>query len=193
MNKKIILIVFVCLLVIGLWFYFGQEGTNYTVGFLLDNKHIEFIFDDWNKYIWPQKYQISCTSSTFLEGYSCDNLLGWDDSQGWRAENTCRDEWVEFTFIHETYVEEITIEKYPFFELLENTIEPKDLLVTTTRSEDGKILQSSYNLTLGKGKSYDWVFIENKVKTLRMSFLNSHPSAALNCSVYLVNFWGSPE
>lgn len=190
MNKKFILLIFICLLLVGLWFYFGQEDTNYTVGFLFDNKHIEFIFDDWNKYIWPQKYQISCNSSTSLDGYSCENLFGWDESQGWRAENTCKDEWVEFTFNKETYVDEITIEKYPFFELLENTVEPKELIITSTRYEDGKILQSSYKLTLSEGKAYNWVYIKNMVKTLKISFLDSYPSKAKNCSLYLVNFWG---
>jgi hypothetical protein len=49
MNKKINTILFIGLSIFMYWF-FTQDDTNYTIGILFDNKHIEFIFYDWNNY-----------------------------------------------------------------------------------------------------------------------------------------------
>ena len=190
MNKKIVIILFVCLLVFTLWFYLGQQNTEYTIGFLLDNNHIEFIFEDWNKYIWPQEYEISCTSSSYLDGYDCRNLLGWDNSQGWKGSiENCTNEWIEFTFIDETYIESITIQKYPFFELLENTAQPKDISIESTRYINGKPIISTYEYTLGKNEIYEILIIDKYLENLKINILNNYQSSASHCSLYLVDFW----
>ena len=136
---------------------------------------------------------IDCTESNKLSNkYSCNNLLDWDYYFWSDNGNFCNNQWVEFNFGEETYIEFIVLQNLERSSEFKANYRIKDLEIYTDSRDEYPIRK-----TLEDDNFEQWLDVNQNLTYLRIQMLNGYPSVkdgdiepTNNCALQEVRFFG---
>lgn len=136
---------------------------------------------------------IDCTESNKLSNkYSCNNLLNWDYFFWSDNGNFCNNQWVEFTFGEETYIEFIVLQNLERSSEFKTNYRIKDLEIYTDSRDKYPIRK-----TLEDDNYTQWLDVNQNLTYLRIQMLNGYSSVkdgdiepTNNCALQEVRFFG---
>ena len=136
---------------------------------------------------------MDCTESNKLsDKFSCNNLLDWDYYFWSDNGNFCNNQWVEFTFGEETYVEFIVLQNLERSSEFKANYRIKDLEIYTDSRDEYPIRK-----TLEDDNFEQWLDVNQNLTHLRIQILNGYSSvkdgdieSTNNCALQEVRFFG---
>jgi len=182
MNKTIkmtVLLIFVLFVgfVSGLYLY------DYIYGWRIDTITEKYFFED-EDYLQIVKPS-SCKSSSQLNEYQgCENLYdlmegGWED-----ANKNCENQWVEYYFDNDVFVEFVTIENYGYPGLFAQKDKIKDIEMITS---DG----TKFPIWLEESTNSQWYDVYHSTKYLRFNVLSSYDTLGIEtCHLQEITVYG---
>ena len=136
---------------------------------------------------------IDCTESNKLSNkYSCNNLLDWDYYFWSDNGNFCNNQWVEFNFGEETYIEFIVLQNLERSPEFKANYRIKDLEIYTDSRDEYPIRK-----TLEDDNFEQWLDVNQNLTYLRIQMLNGYSSIKVEdgdptnyCALQEVRFYG---
>ena len=168
-----------------------------TVGMAInpkESKEKEVVKGDTSEKIFLSLIEpIDCTESNKLSNkYSCNNLLDWDYYFWSDNGNLCKNQWVEFNFGEETYIEFIVLQNLERSSEFKVNYRIKDLEIYTDSRDEFPIKK-----TLEDDNFEQWLDVNQNLTYLRIQMLNGYSSVkdgdiepTNNCALQEVRFYG---
>ena len=169
-----------------------------TVGMTINPTKLtekEVIKEDTSEEIFLSLLEpIDCTESNKLsDKFSCNNLLDWDYYFWSDNGNFCKNQWVEFNFGEETYIEFIVLQNLERSSEFKANYRIKDLEIYTDSRDEFPIKK-----TLEDDNFEQWLDVNQNLTYLRIQMLNGYPSVkdgdiepTNNCALQEVRFFGN--
>lgn len=168
-----------------------------TVGMTINPTKLtekEVIKEDTSEEIFLSLLEpIDCTESNKLsDKFSCNNLLDWDYYFWSDNGNLCKNQWVEFNFGEETYIEFIVLQNLERSSEFKVNYRIKDLEIYTDSRDEFPIKK-----TLEDDNFEQWLDVNQNLTYLRIQMLNGYSSVkdgdiepTNNCALQEVRFYG---
>ena len=145
------------------------------------------------KTILEKQIPISCSaSSSYGDGWSCENLYDRNPSSWQDNSLACEDGWLEFNFAKEIFVEFIVFQNVEDQKSFTRNYKIRDILITTNNSD------FSLNKELkNENTASEWININNITSYLRIDILSSYPGQEVSgnqpfdeCALQEITFYG---